>query len=98
LLLASFDRILAEVLRDPIQSLGRSINWNWLAKHDLTSDRLLVFGLALVLMMLLRPAGLFPNARRRAELQPETDEIRQQESQPLYDIRHEGEAALGERA
>lgn len=30
--------------------------------------RMLVFGLALVLMMLIRPEGIFPNRRRKAEL------------------------------
>ena len=98
LLIATFDRILAEVLRDPLQSLGRSLNIDWLAEHDLTSDRLLVFGLALVLMMLLRPGGLFPNARRQAELKPESEDVRVAEDQRLYDLRAENEPALGERA
>jgi branched-chain amino acid transport system permease protein len=98
LLIASFDRILAEVLRDPLQSLGRTIGSDWLAKHDLTSDRLLVFGLALVLMMLLRPEGLLPSARRKRELHPEQDEIRVQETQQLFDIRQQNEPAVGERA
>ncbi len=98
LVLATFDRILAEVLRDPVQSLGRSLGWEGLAKHDLTSDRLLVFGLALVLMMLLRPGGLFPNARRQAELTPESADVRVAEDQRLYDLRAENEPALGERA
>jgi branched-chain amino acid transport system permease protein len=98
LLIASFDRILAESLRDPVQSFGRSIGWDWLATHDTTSDRLLVFGLALVLMMLLRPGGLIPSARRKAELEPDSDRVRVQEDQRLYDIRAENEPALGERA
>jgi len=33
-----------------------------------SSSRLLVFGLVLVIMMLLRPEGLFPNGRRKMEL------------------------------
>ena len=98
LVLASFDRILTEVLRDPVQSFGRSIGWDGLATHDLTSDRLLVFGLALVVMMLLRPGGLFPSARRRAEMEPESEDIRVAEDQRLYDRRRENEPALGERA
>jgi branched-chain amino acid transport system permease protein len=98
LLIASFDRILAEVLRDPVQSAGDAIGWTWLSTHDLTSDRLIVFGLALVLTMLLRPAGLFPSARRKAELEPESEDIRIHETQQLYDIRQENEPAVGERA
>ena len=61
-------------------------------------DRLLVFGLALVVMMLVRPAGLFPSARRKAEMEPESEAIRVAENQQLYDIRRENEPALGERA
>jgi branched-chain amino acid transport system permease protein len=98
LLLASFDRILAEALKEPLQSFGDSIGWTWLAKHDLTSDRLIVFGLALVLMMLLRPGGLFPSARRKAELTPESDDVLEAETEQMYDVRHENEPALGERA
>ncbi len=98
LLLATFDRILTEVLRDPVQSLGRSIGWDFLAKHDLTSDRLLVFGLALVAMMLLRPGGLIPSARRQAEMTPESEDVRAAETEQLYDLRRENEPARGERA
>lgn len=95
LLLATFDRILTEVLRDPVQSLGRSIGWDFLAKHDLTSDRLLVFGLALVAMMLLRPGGLIPSARRQAEMTPESEDVRAAETEQLYDLRRENEPARG---
>jgi ABC-type branched-subunit amino acid transport system permease subunit len=35
----------------------------------------LLYGLALVVMMLLRPEGLFPSRRRRLELHAETDEV-----------------------
>jgi branched-chain amino acid transport system permease protein len=98
LLIASFDRILAEELNTPMHWIGEQIGATRIAEHDLQSDRLLVFGLALVLMMLLRPAGLFPSARRRAELTPESDAIRVHETQTMYDISYEGEAAAGERA
>ncbi|MER3437358.1 MAG: hypothetical protein C4346_07080 [Chloroflexota bacterium] len=98
LLIGGFDRILAEVLRDPVQSVGKTIGWNWLAKHDLTTDRLLVFGLALVIMMLLRPGGLVPSARRKAEMQPESEDIRIQETEQLFDIRQQNEPVMGERA
>lgn len=39
-----------------------------LAKLDFTSYQFLLYGIALVLMMLLRPEGLFPSQRRRREL------------------------------
>lgn len=81
LIIGSFDRILAEKLNAPMNWLGEQITWgplapvgNFLANHSLTSDRFLIFGLALVLIMLLRPGGLFPSARRAAELKGEDDD------------------------
>ena len=75
LIIGTFDRILAEKLNGPMNWLGEQITWgplapvgNFLENHSLTSDRFLIFGLALVLIMLLRPGGLFPSARRSAEL------------------------------
>jgi len=45
-----------------------------------------------VVMMLVRPEGLIPSARRRAELRPETAEIGKRESeQELYDVRQAGQ-------
>ncbi len=49
-------------------------------------------------MMLLRPGGLVPNARRKAEMKPETEDERVLETQQLYDIRQRQEPAAGERA
>ncbi len=87
LMIGFFDRILTEELTPPVNRLGESIGVQFLAKHDFTQDKFLVFGLALVLMMLLRPEGMFPSARRRAELRPELDEILEQEEQSLFDTR-----------
>ncbi len=97
-IIQSFDRILAEELNRPLHWLGDRLNLPVLQEHDLQSDRFLIFGLALVLMMLLRPAGLFPNRRRDAELEPESDDIATAEDQQLYDVRRENKPALGERA
>jgi len=98
ILIGGFDRIFSEELNGPMRWVGEQIGASWLENHDLTQDRLLIFGLALVLMMLLRPAGLFPNARRRAELEPESEDIAAAESDSLYDVRQGNEPALGERA
>ena len=99
ILIGSFDRILSEELNHPVHWLGDRLGVEWLQDHNVGQDRFVVFGLALVLMMLLRPGGLFPNARRRAELQPESEDIRVAETEQLYDVRHEQEpSALGERA
>jgi len=48
-----------------------------LSKIDYISYQYLFYGLALVLMMLLRPEGLFPSRRRRRELRetPTDDEL-----------------------
>jgi branched-chain amino acid transport system permease protein len=86
-LIGSFDRILAERLTAPINALGEQIGNDFLANHNVGEDRYLVFGLALVLMMLLRPGGLFPSKQRAAELQPESDDISVQEQEDLYDVR-----------
>jgi branched-chain amino acid transport system permease protein len=47
---------------------------------------MLVFGLALVLVMIFRPAGLLPSVRRRQELTAD-DTVLQQEQASLYDVR-----------
>jgi branched-chain amino acid transport system permease protein len=41
---------------------------------DFVQYQYLLYGLALVAMMLLRPEGLFPSSRRRRELHEKTDE------------------------
>jgi branched-chain amino acid transport system permease protein len=86
LLIGFFDRILAEELNGPMQWIGETLGIGFLQTHDMKQDRFLIFGLALVLMMLLRPEGLFPSARRRAELHPESDDIASQETDSLYDV------------
>ncbi|HVL23550.1 MAG TPA: branched-chain amino acid ABC transporter permease [Thermomicrobiales bacterium] len=79
-IIGSFDRILAEKLNTPLNWLGEQLTWgplepigDFLANHDLTSDRFLIFGLALVLIMLLRPGGLFPSSQRAAEMAGDQD-------------------------
>jgi branched-chain amino acid transport system permease protein len=49
--------------------------------------RLLVFGLALVLVMLFRPAGLLPSVRRRRELTADETVVKQEQA-TLYDAQH----------
>jgi len=98
ILIGYFDRILTDVLTGPLNNLGERIGSDLLANHDLTQDKYLVFGLALVLMMLLRPEGLFPSSRRKQELHPETSDIYAHEQQQMYDIHQEEEPAVGARA
>jgi branched-chain amino acid transport system permease protein len=72
-LMASFDRIFAERLTQWIHQLGAAIGAPLLGLVDLSSSRMMVFGLALVVMMLLRPEGMFPSARRRQEMHEAPD-------------------------
>ena len=97
LIIQLFDRVLAEELNRPLHWLGERLNLSVLSDHDLQSDRFLIFGLALVLMMVLRPGGLFPSRQRAAELAPEDEDISDQERQTLYDARAENEPVAGER-
>jgi branched-chain amino acid transport system permease protein len=52
---------------------------------DPESLRMLMFGLALVLVMLWRPAGLWPSTQRRRELTDEDDDVVKQEQDTVYD-------------
>src|SRR5215216_5566949 len=96
-IIGSFDRILAERLTQPLNAFGQQIGNDFLASHNVGEDRYVVFGLALVLMMLLRPGGLFPNKQRAAELQPEELDITVQEQQDLFDVRRHDDETPGVR-
>jgi branched-chain amino acid transport system permease protein len=63
------DRLFLPQLSQLVQSLAQNSNSALLKEVNFASDfRLLLFGLTLVIMMLLRPEGLVPSARRRMEL------------------------------
>ena len=51
---------------------------------DPESLRMLLFGLALIVVMLVRPAGLWPSTQRRRELSPDED-VAHQEQDTVYD-------------
>ncbi|HLU36266.1 MAG TPA: hypothetical protein VKZ61_10875 [Thermomicrobiales bacterium] len=98
LIIGSFDRILAVKLTTPLNWLGRQMEgWpeplgsigEFFAKHSLTSDRFLIFGLALVLIMILRPGGLFPSRQRAEEMKGDDDDFdfdADQSNQSLSDV------------
>ncbi|MCC6704633.1 MAG: ABC transporter ATP-binding protein [Thermomicrobiales bacterium] len=67
MLIGGFDRILAEQLNRPLHWFGEAVNSEGIQGHDVGSDRFLVFGLALVIMMLWRPEGILPSKRRKLE-------------------------------
>jgi branched-chain amino acid transport system permease protein len=86
IIIGSFDRILAEKLSTPLNWVGEQIGWDAMANHSVTSDRFLIFGLALVLLMLLRPGGLFPQRARAAEMDPHDPDIIDQQQDDLADV------------
>ena len=56
-----------EVLRYTVEPVQRAVFGRMLIEPEVI--RMLLFGLALVLMMLYRPAGLLPSALRKRELE-----------------------------
>jgi branched-chain amino acid transport system permease protein len=98
ILIGYVDRILTDQATDPLNRFGDWAGIDFLATHNLTEDKYLIFGLALVLTMLLRPEGLFPSSQRKAELHPETDSEYAHEQQQMYDIHDQDEPGVGVRA
>jgi branched-chain amino acid transport system permease protein len=68
LILGGIDRILFDWISGIVHGIGSAINNDELRLMDVSRSRQLIFGIALVFMMLVRPEGLFPSARRKAEL------------------------------
>lgn len=97
-LIGYFDRILTDQATPPLNRFGEWVGIDFLAKHNLGEDKFLIFGLALVLTMLLKPEGLFPSSRRKAELHPEAGAEFVHEQEQMYDIREQNEPGAGERA
>ncbi|MBI4492878.1 MAG: branched-chain amino acid ABC transporter permease [Chloroflexi bacterium] len=66
-----FDRVFADRVTGWLHNLGTALNTpiasDFLKWVDLSGSKFMIFGLALVLLMLLRPEGLFPSAERKAE-------------------------------
>jgi branched-chain amino acid transport system permease protein len=55
-----------EILRYTVEPAQKAVFGRMLIEPEVI--RMLLFGLALVLMMLYRPAGLWPSTRRKREL------------------------------
>jgi len=71
--------VVPEVLRDAVRPLlGDSVDPN--------AVRMLLFGVALVAIMIFRPAGLLPSVRRQREFASD-NEVLAQEQASLYDAR-----------
>jgi len=61
------------------------------AAIDVPKYKITIFGVLLVTMMLFRPEGLIPSARRAAELHEVEEEGPETTYGDLYDVRREGE-------
>ncbi len=67
MLIQLFDRVILAQATNLTHQLGQLLNAPLLINADLSLWRWFFFGLALVVIMVLRPEGLFPSAARRAE-------------------------------
>jgi branched-chain amino acid transport system permease protein len=73
-----------------LERLGDGINSLPSLDVDIPRFKGLIFGVLLVVMMLLRPEGLIPSARRKAELHESEEEGPETTFGDLYDVRREG--------
>ncbi|HEY6202592.1 MAG TPA: branched-chain amino acid ABC transporter permease [Candidatus Limnocylindria bacterium] len=88
LMLGFVDRVLFDWINGFVHGFGSAIGNQDLAIMDVSRSRQLIFGVALVVLMLVRPEGLFPSARVRAELHAaDEDEVAlEQERAVLVDV------------
>jgi branched-chain amino acid transport system permease protein len=84
-LMGFFNFFLAPNANNWLDSIASATHLALLGKFRLDDKKLMIFGLALVLMMVLRPEGLIPSARRKAEMHPESEDLAAAEQQTLYD-------------
>jgi branched-chain amino acid transport system permease protein len=77
---------LAYLNLEGIANVGDWINTTFGGNRDLTLYSSGIYGTILVLVMLFRPAGLIPSARRKAEFELGVEDT------PLMDARAQGEA------
>ena len=68
IVLGTFNFILVDSVQGWLKALSTLTGIAFFGQIDVVNSKLMIFGLALVLMMLLRPEGIFPSAQRRAEL------------------------------
>ena len=62
------------VILHSLNEFFHSLNVPILQNIDFIQLQFLLYGVALVAMMLVRPEGLFPNSRRKRELHQQVDE------------------------
>lgn len=74
MLIQLFDRVVLTQTTLIARGVGQTLNIAQLATIDLSLWRWFFFGLAIVVIMVLKPEGLFPSAARRAELHAASEE------------------------
>jgi len=77
MLLQLFDRVVLTQTTIFARSVGEALHISPLATIDLSLWRWFFFGLTMVVVMVLKPEGLFPSAARRAELHAADEEAPQ---------------------
>jgi branched-chain amino acid transport system permease protein len=77
MLLQLFDRVILTQTTVFARYIGQELHISALATIDLSLWRWFFFGLTMVVVMVLRPEGLFPSAARRAELHATEEETPQ---------------------
>jgi branched-chain amino acid transport system permease protein len=68
LLITFFDRVILAQSTQLVRAIGSMLNMPSLATIDLSLWRWFFFGATLIIVMVLRPEGLFPSKARQAEL------------------------------
>jgi branched-chain amino acid transport system permease protein len=87
LLIVSADIFFLNRLTDLLKQIASNSNNAALADFKASDYRLMLFGMVLVIMMLVRPEGLVPSARRKAELHAD-EEIAKQENTSAFEVEH----------
>ena len=75
LLLQLFDRVILTQTTSLVRYIGEALHVAPLQTVDLSLWRWFFFGLAMVVVMVLKPEGLFPSAARRAEFHEAEEEM-----------------------
>jgi len=79
MLIQLFDRVILTQTTLLARSLGRTLSIAPLTTIDLSLWRWFFFGLTMVIVMVIKPEGLFPSAARRAELHAAEEEGAEEE-------------------
>lgn len=68
LILGGFDRVLTDTITGAVRNVGRTFEITALVEADVSRLRTLIYGTALVVLMVVKPEGILPSRRVKAEL------------------------------